>query len=367
MTDFDALADDLKEQTDSDDGEYESELPDAVEDAPILNVTPQCAIEFDEIVDIGMAGGVTDEQNIRVDSGFGSDLVVTLRNPTVADGTLFAATNGAAADYKLVDLDNAEVEEDASKEDGEWTVTGILVYGHSFDSEEVEDFGEGHATDFHTDGADTFVKLFVGSAAGQRLAMQLDSRGGESAYYADEDKTSGLIEYPPRYSADDYNPSDDGYPRLARTPTLRSDMRGEAGTLFFYMDEDSGSNGNAMHKVTSFNGEADPTNALTPPTADDELGEPEYPPYIVWDDPAEDDADSDSDDISMDALDNSSDESVDIEDISDLPSTHQTFVEKARDSVDTDETDVGAIYEQFCDDNDLDVVGTDIVVAELEG
>lgn len=371
MTDYDNLADTLAEQdaNGSSDDDYDNELPDEAEDAPIVNVTPQCALGFEEIVDVGMAGGIKDEQNIRVANGFTNDLVVTIRNPSVEDGTLWAATNGAAADYKLVDMDNADVEVDVEKDGDDFTETGVRVYGNSFESEEVYplDLDEDEREDER--GFDEeYAKLFIGSAAGMRLAMQLDCRGGESAYYEGDDKTSGLVEYPPRYSADDYNPSDDGYPRLARTPTLRDDLRGEEGVLFFYLSEEHSFNGNAMHMVTTFKGEADPDNALSPPTADDEVGEPQYPPFLVWDEPDDGegaDGDTDDSDVDMGALD--TDDDTTVESVDDLPTEHQQFVEKARDSIDPSETDVSVVYEQFCTDNGLDHVGEEIVVDAIEG
>ena len=357
MTDYNALAEEIEEAetNNNNGGGNDTELPEEAENAPLLNVTPQCALAFDEIVDVGMAGGVTDEQNIRVSNGYSNDLVVTLKNPSVDDGELFAATNGAPADYKLVDTDNPKVEEDVKRVDGEFEVTGIQVYGNSFESERVDDFEE------------EYVKLFIGSSCGQRLAMLLDCRGGESAYYADGEKTSGLVEYPPKYGSDDYTPSDDGYPRLARTPTLRSDMVGESGVLFFYLDEDSGVNGNAMHKVTAFKGEPDVENALAPPTADDELGEPEYPPYIVWDEPnSGDDGGDDGDELNFGALSADEDEGGEITDYDDLGEEHQMFVDKAKDSIPAD-ADIEGIYTAFCDDNGLEPAPIELIETEIRG
>lgn len=361
MTDYDALAGELSESNgsnnESTDTSSAEDIPDGVREAPILNVAPNVSVGFDEVIDdMGLMGSdsIKSEQNILKANEQPDDLVVALRNPTVEQGTLWRSDDGGL--YKLVDMDNGEIKEDVERDGDDFEVTGVQVYGSEMDGEEVADFD------------DEFVRLMIGSNKGWHLGMLLDCRGGESAYYEGDEKTSGLVEYPPRYNAEDYTPSDDGYPRFARTGTLRDDMRGESGELFFYLDPDHDDSNDryATHYVSVFKGEADPDNALERPTAEDGLGEPDYNPFIYWDEPDGDDGSDDSSttgEVNMDALDGADD---DIEAVDDLPDPHQQFVERASESIDPSETDVATVYEQFCEDNDLNTVGVEIVVDEIE-
>lgn len=363
MVDYNALAEDLNDGA----GEENTVDEDEYNNAPILNIAPTVAVEYDDVVDVGMMGGIKEEQNVRKSGEQGNDIVLTLENPSVGEGSLYKAEeHQGGADYKLVDYDHERVDENAEKVDGEWEVTGISVYGWDFDSYEVDDFEE------------DYVRLMIGSAAGQRLAQIFDVKGGVSAYYNGDEKTDGLIEYPPEYGSDDWDPRNndtDRYPRVARTPTLRDDLRGE-GVLFFYMG-DSG-----MHKVDVFNGEPTIENKVS---IIDDGGEPEWQPWIVWDEPgSEESSDEDtgntsgetaspsdedtSGDVDLSALeggeeDTDDSESNDISGYSDLSEEQQAFVDRLAesDNIDVEEADVSDLYRQFAEDNGLDPIDAGVI------
>lgn len=360
MVDYNALQEDLndgagEDTSSSNDNDYD--------DAPSLNVTPTVAVEYDDILDVGIMGGIKEEQNVLGGgdgkNSFGNDIVVTLENPRVGEGTLFASDQEYNADYKLVDTDHEKVEEDVKKVDGEFEVTGIQVYGNSFDSHEVDDFEE------------DAVKLMIGSWSGLRIAQLLDVQGGVSAYYDGDEKTSGLVEYPPEYGSDDYDPnSGDRYQRIARSPTLREDLRGE-GVIFSYMD-------GRMHKIDVFNGEPTPSNKVSMVT---DGGEPEWQPWIVWDTPEDEpqgstessnedtdepgDSDESSGDVDLSALEGGEEdtESTEITGYSDLSEEQQAFVDRLAesDNIDVENADVSELYRQFAEDNGLDPIDAGII------
>lgn len=371
MTDYSALAEDLNNgagednsSTSSNDGDYS--------DAPILNVCPTVAVEYDEILDIGIMGGIKEEQNVRKSNERGNDIVITLKNPTVGEGELYKAKpEQGGADYKLVDPDHERVKKDVvENEDGEFEVEGVQVYGWDFKSVEVDDFDE------------DYVRLMIGSAAGQRLAQIFDCRGGVSAYYNGDEKTTGLIEYPPEYNSDDYNPREndtDRYPRVARSPTLRDDLSGSEGVLFFYMGD------GGMHKVDVFDGEPTVENKAS---IIDDGGEPEWNPYIVWDEPGDNEESSDQgngenqaedstqntstsnsgDEPDFSALsdgesDSDNEENTQVTGYEDLSAEQQAFVDRLAesDNIDVEEADVSHLYTQFAEDNGMDPIDAGII------
>ena len=354
MVDYNALAEDLNDGAGEDTSTSSSDNEQQYDEAPILNICPTVAVEYDDVVDIGMMGGIKEEQNVRKSGEQGNDIVITLENPTVGEGQLYKANEGqGGADYKLVDPDHERVKKDVVENDeGEFEEQGVQVYGWDFKSERVDDFSE------------DYIRLMIGSAAGQRLAQIFDVKGGVSAYYADGEKTDGLIEYPPEYGSDEWDPRNndtDRYPRIARTPTLRDDIRGE-GVLFFYM-ADSG-----MHKVDAFSGEPSVENKIS---IVDDAGEPEWPPWVVWDSPEESSdssegqtSESEDSDVDLSALEDSSEEeTTEVTGYTDLSEEQQAFVDRLAesDNIDVGEADVSHMYQQFASDNDLDPIDAGII------
>jgi hypothetical protein len=364
-TDYDALSEQLNDDSDTDNESSSDDEYDDYSDAPILNVSPQVALGFDEILEAGMMGGHDEEQNIKVANGYGNNAVVVLKNAEVLDGTLYSATNGHPADYKLVDTDSDSIEVDYNA-NGE--AEGIRVHGNKFESEEVDGFGE------------DVVRLMDGSSSGMRLLQLLDSRGGLSAYYNENgDKSGGLIEYPPEYNTDGYSPSNgnDRYPRVVRLQCeLREDMMEQAGVLFYYQSDEA-YNGNHMTKVSVFNGDADPTNEIEPQS---DGREPDYLGYLEWDEP---DADGGSDEGNANNADDSDDGETVVstdafgtatDDSDDTPVTYenlgendQTFVDTAvEEGLTVEKHNLDDTYEQFVADNGYEGEDTETIVSIVE-
>jgi len=205
---------DLKSSTDTSDASTDDneELPEEVQNAPRVNVRPEVMISFDEIVEIGFTGDVTDRQNLRGEptNGFGGSIALTVRNPSVGGGNLWKSTDeDQSADYKLYGWETSS----------EWTetVNGTeATLGVSYDD---KNFNGDHVADFEEE----YVTVYLNGGLGQYIVTRLDAAGGFVVDDNEYEEPFGLFEHPPDES--------DAQSAIRRDPLLRADMDGRAGAL----------------------------------------------------------------------------------------------------------------------------------------
>lgn len=213
--------------------------------APRLSCFPEVIIDADAIVGFSLVGDIKAEQNIRGPNMAWNEtdsLLVTLKNPEVVEGALWKSTDDIEDDesrnYKLVGMDGPDTGEAVTKDGDEFVVTGVEYSGNKFEpSEQVDaitetagDVMDEAELDKHPmlDADDTIVQMFFDSGRGQRIGKVLDRLGGQSAYYVNRDgervQTKGLFEYHPTHGTDAHDWGTDPYPRVTRTPDLRTDL-----------------------------------------------------------------------------------------------------------------------------------------------
>ena len=312
--DFDAVKQEMEDATSSNGGRSTDAGLDSDEqfrEAPIVNVRPEAAIEFEEIVVFDFNGRIDAEQNIFKPNSqeYGDQFIIGLRNARVVHGELWSATNGNPADYKVVGSEDPNVEA-AYGPDGQ---VGININGNKFESEQIED-GQ-----FPED----VVKVFRGAGAGLFLGKFLDTHGQGGAYIDDTgEKVNALIEYP-----DD----DDLRERVARSSTLRADMVGNGGRLVFTFGEDPTEVRNAPHQTAvqreTDDGEYELLDLVGP--NDDVYEPPEYNACVQWAESTDGgpDTSSDSTEGAIESFEATVDETPDVSEYTDLDGIQQEFVD----------------------------------------
>lgn len=245
--------DDLKEKLDAERNTNSSSSGEEqdYEDLPAVKMTARSAIAG-TLVGVGFAGDTSAPDNIHGPNS--GDFVFTLENPTTllgetwealgreeAEDGLIANLDGDAyypfdvdrlpgrptRDYRVVDPDGRNVKAMTKQLGNDWEQVGVEIYGTEFPGGQVDDIDE------------ETVEIFSGSAAGRLMMQSVDISQGKSAYITDDnEKTKGLIEFPPTYGSDEYDPSEDERERCATQPTLHPELAGEEVVIFLdYGDE----------------------------------------------------------------------------------------------------------------------------------
>jgi len=341
---------DLKSSTDTADAstDDDSEIAEEVQNAPRVNVRPEAMITFEEIVEVGFTGDVTDRQNLRGEptNGYGGSIALTVRNPSVGGGNLWKSTDeGQSADYKLY---GSETSSKWTEEvNGEEVTLGVSYGDKNFNADYVEDFEE------------EYVTVYLNGALGQYIVTRLDGAGGFVVDDNDYDEPFGLFEHPPDES--------DAESAIRRDPLLRADMDGRAGALMIeqgdsgafvgsVFGEFDGEYGRLEDPISDMDHEGyrDTSNvyrgqlAFDHGTDDEESGGTNEGGASIDDSDNSETVDS-VDDLTMD-LGDSDDTSY--EDINDA---WQTFVDRLVDAIDNgdvDQSTVSQLSQNFVDDND---------------
>jgi len=268
------------------------------EHSPVeVNLKPNVMVVFDHIarVSINTYGydGILDmEQNLQGAGKYGFDIGLTLANPQIIGGDLWAPEDVDEQDFPTYLIaQDAESEENpyglrediVKDEDGNPTGTeavGIedLPGGNKFEGEIVEDIPE-------------YIEVSIGSSRAMDILGVLDTAGMWFTTQEGE-VVEGLFETPPNFGTDVYDSEEDGYPRLTGYPSLRSDMVGQRGaiTAEFDVDDKTEADTRSAIEVDIFKvNDDDELEALYPLTPeDDAYAKPEYPRYnnTFWDDSA---------------------------------------------------------------------------------
>lgn len=250
-------------------------------DAPITRLHPECVVGFDRIVGLSVFNGgdnfLNNRQNLEGagPKGWGNQVVLTLENPRILDGELWAEDDDFR-DYRIIGDPSTEYspytkQETVLREDGE--VTGVEVEG--------VDLGMGSFAGQPTDTATDlpqFVQLLISPRRAIDVFGTLDT-AGMWAHTEDGELTEGIIETPPNFGTEEYNADEHGNARAIGYPELRSDMVDTPGTISFRFDDDEPTKQSQINvSFTRYDEDADGLvgiSALTP--EDDAYALPTYP------------------------------------------------------------------------------------------
>jgi len=292
--DFDALDEQIETSSDTSgggSGDYR--------ELPWVNLTPRVAVAG-TITDLASTCDLDAEQNVR-GGGIGGDVILTLDDPEVLLGDTFEnrvrSESGeivreafadddevSSVDYRVVDADDEVIGEHVEKnDDGDYVPTGITYYDNPFRSTERDGFRDEEA-----------VEVFVSSHAGQLIFGALHA-GPVSAYYPEGadglgDHNGGAVEFPPNYNGEEYDPTEDGYPRIANAGALHPDLVGERVIVYMKWGDETQGNRKHIGHVLWDRGE-DGLTEMTNLVTDDPL-EPAMDAArdtyanLVWDTPA---------------------------------------------------------------------------------
>jgi len=265
------------------------------EHSPVeVNLKPNVMVAFDHIARVsvntyGFDDILSMEQNLQGAGKYGFDIALTLANPQIIGGDLWAPEGVEDEDFPtyLVAQD-AESEENPyglrediiEDEDGNpigKEAVGIedLPGGNKFEGEIVDDVPE-------------YIEVSIGSSRAMDILGVLDTAG---MWFNSQDGevVGGLFETPPNFGTDLYDSDEDGYPRLTGYPSLRSDMVGQRGAITAeFVDDGEENTTRTGIEVDIFSvsdeDELEALYSLTP--EDDAYAKPEYPRYnnTFWDD-----------------------------------------------------------------------------------
>jgi hypothetical protein len=265
-------------------------------DAPLVQGHQESLITFDYIAGLSVFNTADDfleqRQNLRGGGqrGYGNDVILTVKNPELVDGTLWEfSDDDAFKDYKVLgnpaaDTNHYELRENV-KYDDDGDVTGAETVGvdlgmAKFDGTPVEG------------GFDTeYIQILVPSSRAESLLAALDT-AGKWSHNQDGEFTEGVLEAPPELGTDDYDADTHGHPRVIGYPELRSDMDGQRGAIAWTYDieddeEPSKQSPVSLNVYKITDGEDGSTlEALAPLTPeDDAYAKPTYPRGngLYWD------------------------------------------------------------------------------------
>jgi len=255
------------------------------EHSPIeVNLKPNVMVVFDHIARVsintyGFDDILTMEQNLQGAGKYGFDIALTLANPEIIGGDLWAPEDVDEQDFPTYliaqDADSEEnpygLREDIIEdEDGNPTgkeAVGIedLPGGNKFEGEIVDDVPE-------------YIEVSIGSSRAMDILGVLDTAGMWFSTKEGE-VVEGLFETPPNFWTDLYDSDEDGYPRLTGYPSLRRDMVGQRGAITAeFVDDGEENTTRTGIEVDIFKVVDDSLKALTPLTPDDDAyALPEYP------------------------------------------------------------------------------------------
>lgn len=280
-----------------------------------VSLSPEVLITFDHIANISInAYGNGDdllqqEQNLQGagPQGYGYDVELTLAQPQIVDGTYWIEdTDGDYPEHRIVgdpesDGNPYDVSESVVKEDGEIVGSEVdklteLPGGNTFDCER---------RDFDAD----YITVSISSSRAMNILSALDT-AGMWFHTKEGDVQEGLFETPPNFGTDIYDSDEDGYPRLAGYPELRSDMTGQQGAISCLFDEDGEVTTRSRIEMNVYMVTDDGLDVLIPLTPeDDAYAKPTYPRGggLYWDHDGDENPDAGADtqptnDGSMDEL-----------------------------------------------------------------
>ena len=333
------------------------------EDSEIIRDTklhPQVLVAFDHIArisiqDYGAEENILNmEQNLEGAGLYGFDIEITVANPEIVSGQLWAEDTEEYPSHKVLgdpDADtnpyelrqSVQTDEDGTPTDVETLGVGSLPGGNSWD---------GQPTEYESPD---YMTLTISGSRGTDVLGALDT-GGRWFTDSDGTVTEGLFEVPPTFGTDDYDPDVDPAPRLTGYPELRADMVGQRGAFLCSFDTDDPSEAGTTTAidVDVFRvDENDDMEALTPLSPDDDAyAKPTYPRVnnTFWQDgdagsgaePEHNGGVSEAQAI-MDGDSNTSDsDTSDGTDYDDLTDDEQEFVDAAVEVIDADETPISA-------------------------
>lgn len=266
------------------------------EHSPVeVNLKPNVMVVFDHIARVsintyGYDDILTMEQNLQGAGKYGFDIGLTLANPQIIGGDLWAPDGVDEQDYPTYMIaQDAESEENPYGlredivEDEDGTPIGKEAVG-------IEDLPGGNKFEGEiVDEVPDFIEVSIGSSRAMDILGVLDTAG---MWFSTQDGevVEGLFETPPNFGTDLYDSEEDGYPRLTGYPSLRSDMVGQRGaiTAEFGVDDVTEADTRSAIEVDIFKvNEDDELEALYPLTTDDDAyAKPEYPRYnnTFWSD-----------------------------------------------------------------------------------
>lgn len=245
-----AQDEDALTQNDSNDGDYER--------YPRIKLASTSAIRG-TIVDVGFTGDPFDKNNIRGADDYRKegDFVVTLEDPEIQSGALFEAAgrdntaeNLAAdmdasdlpvdgvrtpsRDFRLVDpglTDCSHIEESVEKIDGDYEPVGVEIYGSQFVGQQVDSFSEA-MNEYDR------IDVFLSGQGGRMVTQAIDATLAQSAFIREDgSKATGFCEFPRDYGTPEYDPTDDGYPRVARNPVIHPEVEGQEVALLSHFGD----------------------------------------------------------------------------------------------------------------------------------
>ena len=271
-----------------------------------VRIHPETLVTFDRIVDYGVFNTPDDfldqRQNVQnAPSGpngenWGRDGYVVLENPTIVDGQLWAEDDDFT-DYRIIgDVTDeySPYEQDVSVgDDGDAVVEGVDMGMGGFD---------GEMADSPLDAE--YIQVFVSARRAGPLLGQLDTAGMWS-HAEDGSFVEGILETPPEFGTDDYDPETHGAPRAIGYPELREDMVGQRGAVLYSFQSDNPTQTTGID-IDFFTVEDGDLSALSPLTPeDDAYNLPEYPRggRLYW----EHDDDVDAQDMGEDVRPNTDD------------------------------------------------------------
>lgn len=247
-------------------------------DAPIVQGHPETLVTYDHVAALSVFNSPEDflqlRQNLEAQHYTDqNDIVVTLADPELVEGELWAYPDDEFKDYKIVgdvtqDDNPYEKRSEVKREDGDIVgenVKGINFGAADFDGEPVEG------------GFDTkYIQVIIGAKRATTVLGLLDT-AGRWARDSDGNVTEGIIEAPPKLGSDEYDSETHGAPRAIGYPELRADMVGQRGAVSWTFTEDEPTTQSPVsldfYKVTD-----DGLEALTPLTPNqDAYALPTYP------------------------------------------------------------------------------------------
>lgn len=308
------------------------------EEHPYLRFKPETLICFDGITNMHMFMDLTDDDGNPVEDPCGGrgngNLLLTLENPQVVSGSLFAAQGreeGTIArehddmeymDYLLCDEDNDGFGESYAAPDEGGHLKGVTPTKRSneFAGEPVDEFME-----------DT-IDLQLSGRSARRVARAFDVNGRFPAGYHEGEFNNGLIENNPNDPSGD----DATYKRMTRYPQMRElEWEDNNGGFMMLMDASEINPNWSGHHITvaynDFEGDSlEDATMIDPVHNPDDI---EYDSQLYWTDVSDgpngeldDDSDGDNQDFPNDPLATEGTDDSDSIDIDSLPAEERKFV-----------------------------------------
>lgn len=275
-----------------------------------VQLRPEVLVTYDHVasININTYGNADSDELLSMEQnlggagpqGYGFDAQVTLADPAVGDGTIWAEDPDAEYptyyiigdpedEFNPYETNSSVVRDEDDNIVGE-EVDGVrkLPGRQEIDAEPLDDLDV------------DFIEVTVGGRRAEQLLGLLDTAG---QWFTDQEGnvTEGLFETPPNFGTDAYDAEDGPNPRLVGYPDLRADMASRRGAIgCLYRDDVEEPDPTSPYEVTVFTLDEDGTieEALTPLTPEDPAyNKPEYPRTgnTYWDHDADSEASAEPD------------------------------------------------------------------------